>query len=42
MAGNRAIVLFRAARGKQPDGQPYFVMEYVPGVPITDYAIRNG
>jgi len=23
--------------GATPDGQPYFVMEYVPGVPITDY-----
>ncbi len=23
--------------GSTPDGQPYFVMEYVPGVPITDY-----
>src|SRR6266851_2792298 len=23
--------------GTTPDGQPYFVMEYVPGVPITDY-----
>ncbi len=23
--------------GKTPDGQPYFVMEYVAGIPITDY-----
>src|SRR5215467_7219531 len=23
--------------GTTPDGQPYFVMEYVPGIPITDY-----
>jgi len=23
--------------GATPDGEPYFVMEYVPGVPITDY-----
>jgi len=23
--------------GATPDGQPYFVMEYVPGVPITEY-----
>src|SRR5216684_1023813 len=23
--------------GTTPDGQPYFVMEYVPGLPITDY-----
>jgi serine/threonine protein kinase len=23
--------------GTTPDGQPYFVMEYAPGVPITDY-----
>jgi len=23
--------------GTTPDGQPYFVMGYVPGVPITDY-----
>lgn len=23
--------------GATPDGQPFFVMEYVPGVPITDY-----
>src|SRR5258708_459673 len=23
--------------GATADGQPYFVMEYVPGVPITDY-----
>ena len=23
--------------GATPDGQPYFVMEYVPGIPITDY-----
>jgi len=23
--------------GTTPDGQPYFVMEYVPGLPITEY-----
>jgi eukaryotic-like serine/threonine-protein kinase len=23
--------------GATPDGQPYFVMEYVPGLPITEY-----
>jgi len=23
--------------GATPEGQPYFVMEYVPGIPITDY-----
>jgi len=23
--------------GATPQGQPYFVMEYVPGIPITDY-----
>ncbi|MGA7317322.1 MAG: protein kinase [Silvibacterium sp.] len=23
--------------GSTPDGRPYFVMEYVPGLPITDY-----
>jgi serine/threonine protein kinase/tetratricopeptide (TPR) repeat protein len=23
--------------GTTPDGQPYFVMEYVPGVPLTEY-----
>jgi WD40 repeat protein/serine/threonine protein kinase len=23
--------------GRTPQGQPYFVMEYVPGVPITEY-----
>jgi serine/threonine protein kinase len=23
--------------GSTPDGQPYFVMEYVPGLPITEY-----
>lgn len=27
--------------GATPDGQPYFVMEYVPGVPITNYCDRN-
>src|SRR5215813_10708919 len=27
--------------GTTPDGQPYFVMEYVPGVPITDYCDRK-
>ncbi|HLU38080.1 MAG TPA: serine/threonine-protein kinase, partial [Planctomycetota bacterium] len=24
--------------GATPDGRPYFVMEYVPGVPITEYS----
>lgn len=23
--------------GATPDGQPYFAMEYVPGLPLTDY-----
>jgi non-specific serine/threonine protein kinase/serine/threonine-protein kinase len=27
--------------GTTPDGQPYFVMEYVPGVHITDYCDRK-
>jgi serine/threonine protein kinase/tetratricopeptide (TPR) repeat protein len=27
--------------GSTSDGQPYFVMEYVPGLPITDYCDRN-
>ena len=27
--------------GRTPQGQPYFVMEYVPGVPITDYCDAN-
>ena len=27
--------------GTTPDGQPYFVMEYVPGVPITDYCDKK-
>jgi eukaryotic-like serine/threonine-protein kinase len=27
--------------GSTPQGQPYFVMEYVPGLPITDYCDRN-
>jgi eukaryotic-like serine/threonine-protein kinase len=27
--------------GTTPDGQPYFVMEYVPGQPITDYCDRH-
>jgi non-specific serine/threonine protein kinase/serine/threonine-protein kinase len=27
--------------GTTPDGQPYFVMEYVPGIPITDYCDQN-
>jgi serine/threonine protein kinase len=27
--------------GATPEGQPYFVMEYVPGVPITDYCDRK-
>ncbi|GAB5520045.1 MAG: hypothetical protein RhofKO_22960 [Rhodothermales bacterium] len=28
--------------GMTESGQPYFVMEYVDGVPITDYAEQNG
>jgi eukaryotic-like serine/threonine-protein kinase len=28
--------------GATPDGQPYFVMEYVPGLPIDAYCDRNG
>src|SRR5581483_4671578 len=27
--------------GTSADGQPYFVMEYVPGIPITEYCDRN-
>jgi len=27
--------------GATPQGQPYFVMEYVPGLPITEYCDRN-
>jgi len=27
--------------GATPDGQPYFVMEFVPGEPITDYCDRK-
>jgi serine/threonine protein kinase/Flp pilus assembly protein TadD len=27
--------------GTTPDGQPYFVMEYVPGVPISLYCAQN-
>ncbi len=27
--------------GSTPHGQPYFVMEYVPGFPITDYCDRK-
>jgi serine/threonine protein kinase len=27
--------------GGTPDGQPYFVMEYVPGVPITEYCDQS-
>jgi eukaryotic-like serine/threonine-protein kinase len=27
--------------GATPDGQPYLVMEYVPGLPITDYCDQN-
>ena len=27
--------------GTTPDGQPYFVMEYVPGVPITEYCDKK-
>ncbi|MHC5005374.1 MAG: serine/threonine-protein kinase, partial [Planctomycetota bacterium] len=27
--------------GSTPEGRPYFAMEYVPGVPITEYCDRN-
>jgi WD40 repeat protein len=27
--------------GSTANGRPYFVMEYVPGIPITDYCDRN-
>jgi serine/threonine protein kinase len=27
--------------GSSDEGRPYFVMEYVPGIPITDYCDRN-
>ena len=27
--------------GSTPEGQPYFVMEYVPGIPITEYCDRS-
>lgn len=27
--------------GTTSDGQPYFVMEYVPGIPITLYCARS-
>jgi non-specific serine/threonine protein kinase/serine/threonine-protein kinase len=27
--------------GTTPNGRPYFVMEYVSGIPITDYCDRN-
>jgi non-specific serine/threonine protein kinase/serine/threonine-protein kinase len=27
--------------GSTPDGSPYFVMEYVPGMPITDYCDKH-
>jgi non-specific serine/threonine protein kinase/serine/threonine-protein kinase len=27
--------------GETPDGRPYFVMEYVPGVPITEHCDRQ-
>jgi serine/threonine protein kinase len=27
--------------GSTPEGRPYFVMEYVPGIPITDYCDRH-
>src|SRR5580700_8080011 len=27
--------------GATPEGRPYFVMEYVPGLPITDYCDRH-
>src|SRR3977135_552207 len=27
--------------GATPEGRPYFVMEYVPGLPITDYCDQH-
>ena len=27
--------------GATPEGRPYFVMEYVPGIPITDFCDRE-
>src|SRR6201996_5466411 len=27
--------------GSTPEGRPYFVMEYVPGLPITDYCDQH-
>jgi eukaryotic-like serine/threonine-protein kinase len=27
--------------GSTPEGRPYFVMEYVPGIPISDYCDRH-
>jgi non-specific serine/threonine protein kinase/serine/threonine-protein kinase len=27
--------------GSTPEGRPYFVMEYVPGIPITDYCDKH-
>ena len=27
--------------GSTPDGRPFFVMEYVPGIPITDYCDKH-
>src|SRR5215475_10511913 len=27
--------------GSTPAGKPYFVMEYVPGIPITEYCDRH-
>ena len=27
--------------GSTPQGRPYFVMEYVPGMPITDYCDKH-
>lgn len=34
---NHACIAKVFDAGATPDGQPYFVMEYVPGLPITDY-----
>ena len=28
--------------GTTSDGRPYFVMDYVPGIPITDYCNEHG
>ena len=40
MMDHQAIAKIYEA-GTGADGQPYFVMEYVQGIPITDYCDRN-